>query len=67
MGDFLYARKFLWPGRCWKVVVRASTAAMVIRYLLVFLCVSCDFCGACNFFDGGDDPTNRQPAYNIVS
>ena len=56
MGDFLYARKFLWPGRCWKVVVRASTAAMVIRYLLVFLCVSCDFCGACNFFDGGDTP-----------
>ncbi len=38
------------------MVDRASTAAMVVAMLLIFLCVSCVFCVACNFCDKEDTP-----------
>ena len=42
MCDCLYACKILWLGRSWKLVVRASAAA-------IFVCELCFFCVACNF------------------
>jgi hypothetical protein len=41
----VYVCWILGPGWCWKMVDRASTAAMVVAMLFIFVCELCFLCG----------------------